>query len=171
MQVTDLTTRLFADLAASPANAIAIYETYLAERSGSYMQAETGQQAPTPPSPWAELTGYDRIAYDVIAAIVHDSNAIVPLDVPNNGNIPDLRADDVIEPPCRVGKQGPQPLPVGALPAAVRDLVVRVKEYERKTIDAAERRDRDRLVDALAHNPLVTSRETAAHLIEHLMLS
>ena len=38
------------------------------------MQDETGTAAPTPPSPWAELTGYDRIAYDVIAAIVNDTN-------------------------------------------------------------------------------------------------
>ena len=171
MQVTDLTRRLFADLAASPAQAIDIYERYIAERSGSYMQAETGRPAPTPPSPWAALTGYDRIAYDVIAAIVHDTNAIVPLDVPNDGNIPDLLPDDVIEPPCRVGRDGPQPLPVGALPQPVRDLVVRVKEYERKTIAATDAQDRDALASALAHNPLVSSRETAVRLLDRLMLS
>ena len=53
------------------------------------MQNESGQ-APTPPSPWAELTGYDRIAYDVIAAIVNDTKTIIPLNVANDGNIPEL---------------------------------------------------------------------------------
>ena len=52
---------------------VRVYEQYLAERPRSYMQIESGQPAPNPPSPWAELTGYDRIAFDVIAAIVNDT--------------------------------------------------------------------------------------------------
>ena len=137
MQITALTDVLFKKLAARPHDAIEIYEQYLAERSGSYMQAETGLQVPTPPSPWAELTGYDRIAYDVMAAIVNDTNAIVPLNVPNAGNIPELESDDVIEAPCVVGRKGPRALAVGSVPAQVRELVMQVKTYERKTIDAA----------------------------------
>jgi alpha-galactosidase/6-phospho-beta-glucosidase family protein len=35
-----------------------------------------------------------------------------------------------------VNANGPQPLHVGALPEAVRDLVVRVKAFERATIAA-----------------------------------
>jgi 6-phospho-beta-glucosidase len=171
MQVAALTARLFAELAARPQDRIRLYEDYLAERSGSYMQAETGQQVPAPSPPWAELTGYDRIAYDVISAIVNDTNAIVPLDVANDGNIPELEPDDVIEPPCMVGGSGPIPLRVGSLPQAVRDLVVRVKAYERATIDAAFSGSREALVGALAFNPLVSSRAVASTLIDHLMLS
>ncbi len=171
MQVTALTTRLLAELATRPANAVEIYERYLAERSGSYMQAETGQLAPTPPSPSAALTGYDRIAYDVIAAIVNDTNAVIPVDVANDGNIPELGPDDVIEVPCAVARNGALPRRVGNLPAAVRDLVVRVKEYERKTIAAAETMNERSLIDALAHNPLVASAEVAERLVRQLTLS
>jgi 6-phospho-beta-glucosidase len=135
------------------------------------MQAETGQLAPNPPSPWAELTGYDRIAHDVIAAIVHDSNTILPLNVANAGNIPELEPDDVIEPPCSLGKNGPAALRVGSLPSAVRDLVICVKAYERATIDAALSRSRDALIDALALNPLVASLGVSANVIDHLTLS
>lgn len=170
-QVAALTARLFYDLARNPPDAISIYERYLAERSGSYMQAETGQATPTPPSPWADLTGYDRIAYDVISAIVGDTNAVVPLNVRNDGNIPELASDDVIEPPCVVGRAGPQPRHVGSLPERVRDLVVRVKAYERATIAAAESGARDALVDALARNPLVPSRAIADVLVNELTLS
>jgi 6-phospho-beta-glucosidase len=170
MQVAALTSRLFAELATGPDDAIAIYEDYLAERSGTYMQAETGQQVPLPPSAWADLTGYDRIAYDVIAGIVNDTKAIVPLNVANDGNIPELEADDVIEPPCTIGRAGPEPLRVGHLPAPVRDLVVRVKEYERKTIDAAETMTDGALINALAHNPLVSSKSVAGLLINQLTL-
>lgn len=172
MQVAALTARLFAELATRPENTIAIYEDYLAERSGSYMQAETGLQVPMPPSPpWGELTGYDRVAYDVMSAIVNDTHAIVPLDVANDGNIPELEPDDVIEPPCMVGRSGPLPFRVGSLPPAVRDLVVRVKAYERATIDATVSGSREALVSALALNPLVSSRAVASTLIDHLTLS
>jgi 6-phospho-beta-glucosidase len=170
MQITALTDLLFKELAARPPDAIELYEQYLAERSGSYMQDETGLQAPMPPSPWAELAGYDRIAYDVMAAIVHDTNAVVPLNVPNAGNIPELEADDVIEAPCVVGRHGLRPLAVGSVPAQVRDLVMQVKTYERKTIDAAETMNADSLTDALAHNPLVPSRATASALLARLSL-
>jgi 6-phospho-beta-glucosidase len=170
MQITALTDVLFKKLAARPHDAIEVYEQYLAERSGSYMQAETGLQVPTPPSLWAELTGYDRIAYDVMAAIVNDTNAVVPLNVANAGNIPELESNDVIEAPCVVGRKGPRALPVGSVPAQVRELVMQVKTYERKTIDAAATMKADALVDALAHNPLVSSRATAGALLSKLSL-
>jgi 6-phospho-beta-glucosidase len=168
--VRQLTTDLFSELHARPAHAIEVYEDYLKTRSASYMQIESGQSAPTPPSPWADLTGYDRIAYDVLHAIVHDTGRVIPLNVPNDSNIPELATDDVIEAPCVVGRTGPQPRLVGHLPVQVRELTIRVKQYERRTIDAAESMARDALVDALALNPLVPSRTLADTLIDELRL-
>jgi len=169
--VSRLTERLFADLAASPGDPVNVYEQYLATRSASYMQIESGQPAPNPPSPWAELTGYDRIAFDVIHAIVHDTGAVIPLNVANEGNIPELAPDDVIEVPSEVGARGVRPRHAGALPPQVRDLVLTVKSYERNTIDAAETMDREGLVHALASNPLVPSRDLAARLVNELQLT
>lgn len=168
--VSELTDGLFRDLADTSRDSIRIYEDYLAERSASYMQIESGQACPSQPSPWAALTGYDRIAFDVIHAIVHDSDAVIPLNVANEDNIPDLAPDDVVEVPCAVGANGPRARQVGPLPRQVSDLVVRVKEYERRTIDAAETLTHDALVDALAHNPLVPSRDIAAKLVDELQL-
>jgi 6-phospho-beta-glucosidase len=165
-----LTDRLFARLRDPASDAIAIYERYLEERSGSYMQIESGQPAPQPPSLWAELTGYDRIAFDVIHAIVHNTRAIIPLNIANRGNIPELRPDDVVEVPCVVAGHGPRGLHVGALPEAARHLTVAVKEYERRTLAAAATMKHADLVDALAANPLVPSRVIAAQLIDELRL-
>jgi 6-phospho-beta-glucosidase len=170
-EVAALTARLFAELADGRRDKSDIYDEYLSERSASYMQAESGAQAPMPPSAWSELTGYDRIAYDVMAAIVNDTDAIVPLNVANNGNIPELEPDDVIEVPCRVGKNGPQPLQVGTLPVAIRDLVLAVKAYERATIGAVHAGTRDALIGALALNPLVASREVSSTLVDRLTLA
>jgi 6-phospho-beta-glucosidase len=168
--VSRLTDQLFADLAAGPADPIGVYERYLAARSASYMQIESGQPLPNPPAPWAELTGYDRIAFDVMHAIVHDTGAMIPLNVPNAGNIPELADDDIVEVPCAVDVGGPRPRSVGHLPLQVRDLVVRVRRYERETIAAAHDGGREARVDALALNPLVPSRELAAALVDELAL-
>jgi 6-phospho-beta-glucosidase len=168
--VSKLTDRLFVDLASSPADPVTVYEHYLETRSASYMQIESGQPAPKPPSPWAELTGYDRIAFDVMHAIVNDTGAVIPLNVRNDGNIPELAPDDVIEVPCEVGASGPRPRPAGSLPPQVRHLVVEVKRYERLTIDAAGTMQHDALVDALSSNPLVSSRELAAGLLQDLAI-
>jgi 6-phospho-beta-glucosidase len=165
-----LTDELFTALRSGHTDAIAIYEQYLETRSASYMQIESGQQGPQPVSPWAELTGYDRIAFDVMHAIVHNSHAIIPLNVANNGNIPELAADDVVEVPCAVGASGPRALHVGGLPDAAHDLTVRVKEYERKTMRAADTMRRADLIDALASNPLVPSRDVASQLVDELIL-
>jgi 6-phospho-beta-glucosidase len=169
--VSALTDRLFADLEAAPADALEVYERYIAERSASYMQIESGLAAPQPPAPWAELTGYDRIAFDVMHAIVNDTNAVIPLNVRNDGNIPDLAADDVSVVRWVVGGHGRRPRRGGAPPPRIRDLVVSVKEYERLTIDAAETMAHDALVNALASNPLVPSRDLAAALVGELRLA
>jgi 6-phospho-beta-glucosidase len=166
-----LTQGLFDDLRARPADPVARYERYLAERSAGYMQIEAGAAgSAAPPAPWAHLTGYDKIALDTIHAMVHDTNAVIPLNVPNGGNIPDLAIDDVIEVPCVVNANGPYPLHAGALPGQVKDLVARVKAFERATIAAVGAGTREAMVEALALNPLVPSRAAAESLIATLQV-
>lgn len=169
--IARLTHDLFADLARGVGDPIARYERYLADRSAGYMQLEAGAAAGHDgPAPWAHLTGYDKIALNTIDAMVHRTNAIIPLNVPNRGNVPELHDDDVIEAPCVVNGNGPQPLHVGALPVAVRDLVLRVKAFERATIEAVRTGSREALAGALALNPLVGTRANADQLMKALRL-
>jgi 6-phospho-beta-glucosidase len=169
--IARLTRELFADLVRGVEDPTVRYERYLTERSAGYMQTEAGPSSGySAPAPWAHLTGYDKIALNTIMAMVRATNAIVPLNVVNRGNIPELADGDVIEAPSVVGANGPHPLHVGALPDQIRDLVVRVKTFERATIDAARTGTREALVDALALNPLVPTRAAAAGLIEALRL-
>lgn len=169
--IAALTHDLFRDLASGVADPVARYERYLADRSAGYMQLESGGHGGhATPAPWAHLTGYDKIALNTMQAMVEHSRAIIPLNVLNRGNIPDLADDDVIEAPCVVDANGPQALHVGALPPQVRDLVRRVKQFERATIDAVDAGTTEALVEALALNPLVPSRDTAAALVATLGL-
>jgi len=166
--IAELTAHLFHDLASAGAEARAVYEAYLHARSAGYMQLESGASQPLVPSPSAELTGYDKIALAVVRAIHGNTNAIIPLDVPNRGAIRDLADTDVVEVPCVVNANGARPLVVGRLPEAVRDLVVRIKEYERFTIGAALAPSMDAAVRALAHNPLVGTHALARRLVDGL---
>ena len=166
-QVARLTAALFADLgqlAPTEPQALQRYQRYLAERDGSYMTIETGGTTPRVKPDWAELSGYDRIALMTMRAIVHDQGAIIPLDVANGRTLPFLDADDIVEVPCRVGRDGPCPQAVAPVPDQPRMLIEQVKAYERAAVGAALSGSRSALAAALALNPLVPSREKAEQL-------
>ena len=166
--IAELTRTLFDQLREPGADKVRLYHAYLAARSAGYMQIESGG-APREASPAAELSGYDKIALSVVRAIHFNANAIVPLSVANRGNIPDLLDSDVVEVPCLVNGNGALPLHVGPVPARTRPLLLRVKEYERRTVAAALARSPERARDALAANPLVPDAATADRLIADLL--
>jgi 6-phospho-beta-glucosidase len=166
--VAALTDAFFSELKPSPSERLERYQQYLAARDSSYMQLETGS-APRVKPDWAELSGYDRIALITIRAIVNNQGAIIPLDVANRGTFPFLDDDDIVEVPCRVDANGPQPQMVGPIPDHPRELITRVKQYERATIRAAMSGDRRELVEALALNPLVSSSDVAQRLVAALL--
>jgi 6-phospho-beta-glucosidase len=168
MVIDRLNARLFEDLQDTALDPVATYEQYLAARNAGYMQLESGAAGPLARSPWAELTGYDKIALHTVRGIHFNLGTIVPLNVENHGNLPELEPDDVVEVPCVVNANGALPLHVGPAPAAVRDLLVRVKDYERRTVRAGLTQAGDDAVDALARNPLIGSRAQAAELVAAL---
>ena len=168
MVIDRLNTQLFDDLRDSRRDPVATYHQYLAARNAGYMQLESGANAPVARSPWAELTGYDKIALQTVRGIHFNLGTMVPLNVANRGNLPDLEADDVIEVPCLVNANGALALHVGPVPDRVRELLVHVKEYERRTVKAGLTQTREDAVEALACNPLVTSRAQAADLVAAL---
>lgn len=148
---------------------LSVYESYLNTRNSTYMATETGG---TPhcnaasSALGAELTGYDKIALSVLRNIHFNLGQLIPLNVSNRGNVPELQAEDVVEVPCVVDSNGTHPVHVGALPDKVRSLVVRMKDYERRTVEAAL--GRASACEALACNPLVSDPEKASALLEQL---
>lgn len=166
--IEKLNARLFDDLARAANDSVQVYEAYLSARNASYMQIESGAQAAPATSPWASLTGYDKIALSVVLAIHFNEGSVIPLDVLNGGNLSCLAPEDVVEVPCIVSSNGALPMSAGPVPASVLDLVVRVKSYERSTIEAAITGDRGLACKALASNPLVPDAATANTLLQKL---
>lgn len=163
--IRDLNAELFAALVRGRDDPVAVYERYMASRDAGYMQLESGVRTPLARSPWAELTGYDKIALQTVRAIHENAGTLLPLNVRNRGNIPELEDADCIEVTCAVNANGALPLFTGHAPAAVRDLLVQVKDYERLTVAAAVARDPDLAARALARNPLVPSPDLARQLV------
>ncbi|MBX3170810.1 MAG: 6-phospho-beta-glucosidase [Candidatus Eremiobacteraeota bacterium] len=169
-QLAQLNEDFFARLARS-GDPLALYENYLNTRNSTYMASETGstpQCNAASPALGAELTGYDKIALSVLRNIHFNLGQLIPLNVPNRGNLPELQPEDVVEVPCVVDSNGTHPVHVGALPDKVRELVVRMKDYERRTVQAALGRSDPR--EALARNPLVADLEQATSLVGQLLV-
>jgi 6-phospho-beta-glucosidase len=166
--IAELTAALFVSLRDPATDVVSAYRAYLRSRSDGYMQIESGSKGPVTPSPASELSGYDRIALSVVRAIHFNTSAVIPLSVPNRGNVPDLCADDVVEVPCVVNANGARPMHVGAVPDRVAPLLARVKEYERRTVAAALTQSTDAAREALSCNPLVPDRTTADRLVAAL---
>ncbi len=162
---------LFEALAGGKGDPTTVYRDYLAARDASYMQLESGSPKPLAPPPAAAVTGYDRIALAVIRAIHFNTSAVIPLDVPNQGNLGDLLDEDVVEVPCVVNADGPHALNVPRVPESVRGLLMQVKEYERLTVRAALEGSADLAVEALVLNPLVGRRDLAERLVSEVMPS
>jgi 6-phospho-beta-glucosidase len=166
--IAQLNDQLFRDLAVAGTGRLLVYERYLHARNAGYMQVESGSAQPIARSSWAELTGYDKIALNVIRAVHFNTNAVIPLNVPNRGALRDLDDQDVVEVPCVVNANGAHPLAVGPVPDVVRELLVAVKEYERLTVDAAVTPSEESATRALTSNPLVGDPALARRLVEAL---
>jgi 6-phospho-beta-glucosidase len=159
-----------------PAQGLATYRRYLNQRNASYMklEAEAGSAFSTPQedhNPFETVTGYHRIALDVIGALLSDEPKTVVVNVPNRGAIEDLEGDDIVEAPCRIDRRGPVPQRCGALPDSVRGLVLAVKAYERTAIRAAVEKS-GRLAElAMLEYPIIGQWELACDLKKALTRS
>lgn len=147
-EIEKLNDQLFARLApllaANDGNAaLAAYIEYLNARSGTYMLLEsTGDDAlrkeiGQSEDPFRAANGYHRIALDVMKALRGKTSQRLIVNVRNRGSIAGVDSNDVVEVPCTIANGIITPEPCGTLPAAVRGLVLAVKEYERATIEAA----------------------------------
>ncbi|MCZ2523254.1 6-phospho-beta-glucosidase [Streptomyces sp. HB2AG] len=87
----------------------------------------------------------------------------------NNGTLPFLPDDAVVEVPAAVGPSGAVPLPVAPLEPLYAGLVSAVTAYEHLALEAALHGGRDRVFDALLAHPLVGQFEYAEKLTDRLI--
>ncbi|MFQ5737764.1 MAG: 6-phospho-beta-glucosidase [Acidobacteriota bacterium] len=150
---------------------LASYDRYLASRNATYMTVETGRPVEEErvvearEELYQSAAGYERIAIDVMRAIESNQPAVIPVDTANHGAIADFELEDAVEVPCVLNGNGVHPLAAGQLPEPVRELALRVKEYERLSVQAVLSRSRRIAEDALSRNPILQSRDQARAIL------
>jgi 6-phospho-beta-glucosidase len=112
---------------------------------------------------------YSEAAIDLLVSLTTDRGDVQVLDVVNNGILPFLPDDHVIEVPSRVGAAGAIPLPVAPLADDIRGLIADVAGYERLALEAAKHGGRDRVLQAMWSHPLVRDFERAERLTDLLL--
>ncbi|MCC0098145.1 6-phospho-beta-glucosidase [Streptomyces flavotricini] len=116
---------------------------------------------------------YSEAAVDLAAALLGDGGpgpaAVQVVNALNNGTLPFLPDDAVIEVQARVDRSGPVPLAVPRLDPLYAGLVAHVTAYEDLALDAAVRGGRERVFKALLAHPLVGQFDLAEGLTDRLL--
>ncbi|WP_159622241.1 6-phospho-beta-glucosidase [Ruania rhizosphaerae] len=143
----------------------ALWVDTLAEREASYMAEARDADASRDDD---DLQGgYHEVAVDLMAALLAGERHRMILDVANDGIVPTLADEAVIEVPCVVS-EGTIRADVPPTPLALDELalVTAVKSADRGIICAARSGSRQRAWHAFAVHPLVDSAAVARDLVD-----
>jgi len=148
--------------AASPSDALALWQRTLDQRSALYMAEAKGGAVGTEQP---QTDGYEQVALSVMAAIARDEPAQIILNARNGSALPGLDADAVVELPTVIDRLGVHPLPASTPDLHQLGLMQQVKAVERLTIEAATTGSPDAALEAFALHPLVDSVSVARDLL------
>ena len=99
---------------------------------------------------------YSLAACSLIDSIANDKNDVHVVNILNQGTLPFMNDDDVVEIAARIGADGAKPVPVRKTWSRhMEGLMKVVKEYEKYTVIAARDGDDDAAMNALMIHPLV----------------
>jgi 6-phospho-beta-glucosidase len=112
---------------------------------------------------------YSEAAVDLIASLTADRGDVQVVNLRNDGAMPFLPDDHVIEVPATVGASGLIALPIAPLPEDLTGLIAHVAGYERLALDAAVNGGRDRVLRAMLAHPLVQQFDRAEKLTDLLL--
>ncbi|WP_405747716.1 6-phospho-beta-glucosidase [Streptomyces sp. NBC_01525] len=112
---------------------------------------------------------YSEAAVALTSSLLRDTGDTQIVNTFNNGTLPFLPDDAVIEVPATVGATGARPLPVRPLEPLFSGLIANVTAYERLALDAALKGGRDRVFQALLAHPLIGQIAYAEQLTDDLL--
>jgi len=112
---------------------------------------------------------YATAAVTAAEAIACDKNELHVVASKNNGAVPFMDDNDVVEILCKLGKKGIEPQRVSVYNEYVKGLMRAVKAYEKLAVRAALEGDRDIALEALMAHPLVGDISKAVPLLEEML--
>jgi len=114
--------------------------------------------------------GYSEAAVELIASLLGSAGrGRHVVNLRNDGALPFLPDDFVVEVPAVVEPDGVRPVELPQLGPLERGLVTHVSAYEELALDAALRGGRERVFRALLAHPLVGQAEVADDLTDRML--
>lgn len=114
---------------------------------------------------------YSDAACETIASIYANKETQIVVSTKNEGAVPDLPADCVVEVTAYIGAQGARNVAFGPLPTAERGWLQVMKAMELLTIEAAVTEDYGTALQAFTLNPLIVSGATGKRVMDELFIA
>lgn len=146
-----------------------IFDKYYGMRENSYMASETGIRRGTEWhfNPFSiDAGGYAGVALKYMRIVSSGKPGKMIMCVPNNGALGFLEDSDIIEATCDVTANGVFPHRFTVDDEDTRELIRRMKLYERNAAKAILLKNRDMAVSALMLHPLIESYTLAVSLVD-----
>ncbi len=112
---------------------------------------------------------YSDVACSLMDSIYNNRRDVQTVNTMNNGAIPDLPNDAVIEVNALITGDGPKPIAVGHLPAQVKGMIYEMKAFEELVIRAGLTGNYNDAYTAMLMNPLVREEEGSKLLLDELL--
>lgn len=113
---------------------------------------------------------YSTAAINLINSIENDAGDVQVVNTRNLGALSYLADSDVVEVPCRIGREGVTPIgPKARVNDHIIGLTQAVKAYEKLTVKAALTGDRDVALAALITHPLIGDYQKASDALDEML--
>jgi 6-phospho-beta-glucosidase len=143
----------------------------VAEMEQTLLEMYADPTVDTKPALLGERGGayYSEAAINLLASLTADRGDVQVVNLRNDGTLPFLPDDAVVEVPATINAHGAAALPVDAVPPLYSGLISHTFAYEQLALDAAVHGGRDRVFQALLAHPLVGQVEQADALTDLLL--
>lgn len=115
----------------------------------------------------------DHASYivDLARAISYNTKERMLLIVPNNGAIENFDKNAMVEIPCIVGSDGPEPLSMGTIPQFQKGLMEQQVSVEKLTVEAYIEKSYEKLWQAITLSKTVPSAKVAKDILDDLIVA
>jgi 6-phospho-beta-glucosidase len=143
----------------------------VAEMESTLLEMYADPSVDTKPALLGERGGayYSEAAIDLLASLTADRGDVQVVNLRNDGTLPFLPDDAVVEVPATITAAGATALPVDPVPPLYSGLIAHTFAYEQLALDAAIHGGRERVFQALLAHPLVGQTALAEGLTDRLL--
>jgi 6-phospho-beta-glucosidase len=113
---------------------------------------------------------YSEAAIGLVGSLSTGDGAVHVVDIRNDGTVDAMAADDIVEVPARVGRDGAQALPQPPVAPELLGLMQHVAAYERLAARAAVSEDPGLVRKALLTHPLISQDAVVEELMERMFV-